>query len=126
MLRYLLITMLGLSIVPGAAIAATTAAGLQLAELSEYEQQRREAQRRFLEMRERERAQKEQQDAVDKHNKAVREQNCQTAKDRYEEYRRAGGLYKYDKDGKRTYLDKEARRKAEADAKNDVKKWCGR
>lgn len=124
MRRYPVLVLLAL--LPSMVIAATGQGGLQVAELSDYEQQRREAQRKFLEMRERERAQKEQQDAIDKQNKAAREHNCQAAKDRYEEYRRAGGLYNYDKAGKRVYLEKDERKQAEANARKDVQKWCGR
>lgn len=97
--------------------------GLMLAD-SDYEQQRREAQRRFLEMRERERQQKKQQEAVEKHNKQVREHNCQVARDRQRRYTTAGGLYVYDKKGKRVFLDKAARAKAVKQAASDVRKWC--
>jgi hypothetical protein len=99
--------------------------GLMLAE-SDYDRQRREAQRRYLEMRERERAQKKQQQAREKHNKQVRAHNCQVARDRYREYTTSSGLYVYDKNGKRSFLDKQARKKAEAAANKDVQKWCGR
>jgi hypothetical protein len=97
--------------------------GLMLAE-SDYEQQRREAQRRYLEMRERERQQKKQQEAVEKHNEQVRARNCKVARNRQHKYSTAGGLYVFDKKGKKVYLDKAARARAEKQAAADVKKWC--
>lgn len=86
--------------------------------------ERMERQKKFLEMRERERKEKEQAKEREKYNKKVTMQNCDKAKSRLSKYKTAGGLYKYDKSGKKVFLDKAERKKAEQQAAADVKKWC--
>jgi len=51
-------------------------------------------------------------------------QNCARAKDRAHRYERAGGLYKFDDKGERTYLNKQKRAEAEERARSEVEKWC--
>jgi hypothetical protein len=86
--------------------------------------ERLEKQKRYLQQREHERAEKKKQKDIEKHNKKVRKQNCDKAKSRQNKYKTSTALYKYDKSGKKVYLDKAERKKAEKQAAADVKKWC--
>ena len=87
-------------------------------------QERLEKQKRYLEMRERERAEKEEAKKRSNYNKAVKKKNCDTARGRLNNYKTARALYDYDKKGKKVYLSKADRKKAEKQAAADVRKWC--
>ncbi len=86
--------------------------------------ERLEKQKRYLQQREYERAEKRKQKDIEKYNKKVHKQNCDKAKNRLNKYTTSTALYKYDKSGKKVYLDKAERKKAEKQAAADVKKWC--
>jgi hypothetical protein len=97
---------------------------MQLAQADAISQERMEKQQRYLEMRERERAEKKQADQRNKANKAVQKRNCEHATKQLNEYKTASALYDYDKSGKKVFLNKADRKKAEKQAAADVEKWC--
>ena len=107
-------------------VLATTGIGIttQSALADAISQERKEKQKRYLEMRERERAEKKKAKQQDKANKAAKRKNCERARIRLNEYKTAGALFDLDKNGKKVYLDKSSRKKAEDQAASDVKKWC--
>lgn len=99
-------------------------ATVQLAQADAISQERMEKQKRYLEMRERERAEKKQAGQQNKANQAKQERNCEYAKKQLNEYKTATALFDYDQNGKKVYLNKDDRTKAESKAAADVEKWC--
>lgn len=97
---------------------------VQLAQADAISQERMEKQKRYLEMRERERAEKKQAGQQNKANQAKQERNCEYAKKQLNEYKTATALFDYDQNGKKVYLNKDDRTKAESKAAADVEKWC--
>ena len=106
-------------------LAATSSmVSIQSARADAISQDRLEKQKRYLEMRERERAEKKKEKQQSDANKAAKKRNCERARITLNEYKTATALYDYDKNGKKVYLDKQKRRDAEKSAAKDVKKWC--
>jgi len=78
----------------------------------------------YLRGREQERAELDKQRKEKKELEAKRKKNCLTAKKEYKKATEATAVYYKNKDGTRDYLDDTRRKKAEAQAKADVKRWC--
>ena len=78
----------------------------------------------FLRARQEEREEADKKLAEKKKLKALRKVNCKKAKKEYNETIKARAVYYKKKDGTRDYLGPERRKKEEAKAKADIKKWC--
>ncbi len=81
--------------------------------------------RRLLDALEAERNQERQAEADRKAEKERREQNCISARDRYQRIVSAGWLYDYDEEGNRVVLSEEERALSTDRARSAVKRWCG-
>lgn len=57
--------------------------------------------------------------------KAKRERdNCRAARDNLRTLQQGSRIYRYDAEGKRVYLDDQARRKAIGEAQRNIRSWC--
>lgn len=79
---------------------------------------------RFVEIRERERAARDQTEAEAKRQAEKRAYNCRIARDRLQRLRQAGLVYDIDENGKRVYRDDAGREQAIAQAEEKVRYWC--
>jgi len=87
-------------------------------------QDRKTRANKYLRARELERAEIEQKQKEKKRLQAERKVKCKAAKKEYRRQIRAQALYYENKDGSRTYLENNERKKSHAEAKAEVKKWC--
>jgi len=78
----------------------------------------------YLRARELERAEIDRKQKEKKRLAKERAEKCGEAKHEYQELIEAGSVYYKNKDGTRDYLEPGRRKKAEAAAKAEVKKWC--
>lgn len=88
------------------------------------EAERREKRHRLLRAYEQERQIKQQREQEQTAREAERKKRCAWARDRLRRYTHAGALYDLDEEGNRRLLDDSQRQQAEANARQDVKKWC--
>lgn len=88
------------------------------------EAERREKRRRLLRAYEQERQIKQQREQQQNARETERKKRCAWARDRLRRYTHAGALYDLDEEGNRRILADNQRRQAEANARQDVKKWC--
>ena len=88
------------------------------------EQERRLKQRKLMDSLEADRLEKEQAEARQKQQQAMRARNCQYAQAELRASKQANLIYDYDAAGNRVYLN-EAQRQQYLDKKYaDVRKWC--
>ena len=97
---------------------------LMIQPLAYADNERHQEMQRWLRAHEAEQQQEQRDEARRQENEAKRAQNCGRARDRASRYERAGGLYEFDENGERKYLNKEKRAEAEAWAQSEVEKWC--
>lgn len=85
---------------------------------------RQERTRRLLEEFETERAEQAEQDAALARTEAQRDAACADARNRHFEYQNSGYLYEWTADGEKRVLSDAEHRRARADARAAVDKWC--
>ncbi len=79
---------------------------------------------RLLEIFDEERNEKRSDQALAAQQKTEQQQKCSNARDKLEQYRTAGYLYKLDDNGNRTILEDEAHAGALEMAEDSVNHWC--
>jgi hypothetical protein len=79
---------------------------------------------RMLDVYEEERAEKKEAKRKQQAERKKRKQNCVRARDRYNTHLRARGIYDFNKDGKRQYLDESERTRHMKKLKSDIARWC--
>lgn len=87
-------------------------------------EERREKQRRLLEVIDEERKEDEQEQAEANKEKQERQINCEKAKKYNESLRTAGGLYHKGDNGNKVVLTDEERTTAETQARENLEYWC--
>lgn len=85
---------------------------------------RRERTRRLLQEFETERAEQAERDAALAREEAERTAACADARNRHFEYKNSGYLYEWDANGEKRVLSDAEHRRARAEARADVDKWC--
>ena len=88
------------------------------------EAERRARQRRLLNVYQEEREAARAKAQKEKQNKARAQKNCNLARDRLRNLRRAAYLYDLDKEGNRVILSDQKREKTISDTQAAVKRWC--
>ena len=91
----------------------------------ENAEERRQKTQRLLRAYQQEHAQEKQKTAELKAEKEKRVENCQRARNRYQQFISAGCIYRIDKDRNRADFTDEERANAAASARADIKQWCG-
>ncbi len=87
-------------------------------------EERREKQRKLLELINEEREEDKQKQEATEREKKERQINCENAKKYYEQLKTAGGLFKQGEDGSRVVLTDEERASAETQAMDKMEYWC--
>ncbi len=87
-------------------------------------QQRQEKMRKMLDAFEEERNEKKEARQKAKKEREKREKKCLYAKDRYNSHNRASGIYGYDKEGQKNYLNDAERKTHIQRLKAEVDRWC--
>ncbi len=87
-------------------------------------EERLEKQRKLLRAFEEERRQDRDVRAQAQRDKAERQRNCITARDRLLVYERSSGIYDLDATGERVYLEEGQRDRFLAERRQDVEDWC--
>lgn len=87
-------------------------------------ERQRERQRKLLDVMQQEREEKKEKKQKSREEREQQQRRCFRARDRLKQYRRAGLLYEYDKQGNKTFLDDMEREKAIKQAENDVSRYC--
>jgi hypothetical protein len=80
--------------------------------------------KRMLDVYQEDRANKKEARTKAKKEREKRKAKCIYAKDRYKSHSRATGIYGFNKEGKRSYLDDEQRKSHMKRLKADVDRWC--
>jgi hypothetical protein len=87
-------------------------------------QQRQDKMRRMLDAYEEERSNKREAKQEAKKEREQRKKKCIYAKDRYNSHNRATGIYNYDKEGERRYMNDSQRQAHMQKLKAEVERWC--
>jgi len=87
-------------------------------------EERREKQRKLLELINEEREEDKQKQVAIEREKKERQINCENVKKYYEQLKTAGGLFKEGEDGNRVVLTDEERVSAETQAMENMEYWC--
>ncbi len=85
---------------------------------------RQERTQRMLDVYQEDREKKQQARKKQSEEREKRKRNCVVAKDRYQSYSRARGIYSFKKDGERQYMDEKSRENYMRKLKADIEKWC--
>ena len=88
------------------------------------EAERRSKQRKLMESLEADRLEKEQAEAKQKHQQAIRARNCQYARAELRASKDANLIYDYDSKGNKVYLNEAQKQKYLESKYAAVRKWC--
>lgn len=92
--------------------------------INDVSEQRNDKMKRMLAAYEDDRNAKKEAKQKAKQDREKRKKKCVYAKDRYNSHNRAAGIYIFEKDGERKYLDEAERLSHMQSLKVDVERWC--